>query len=225
MFSIFDPQVFIGLSLNWISALFFIFILRGSYWRGISKRGLVLGGVLRSLLKEFKAILGGKYQPGILLIRLSLFIFIFLNNFIGLFPYVFTASRHLTFTISLALPLWRGFYFYSWVKTPSKRFAHLVPQGSPIGLSPFIVVVELLSSLIRPITLSVRLTANIVAGHLLLVLLSRPMISVSFAGVVCIMIFLVILSVLECAVAIIQAYVFSTLSVLYYEEVSSLRFA
>lgn len=142
----------------------------------------------------------------------------------GLFPYVFTSSRHLTFTIGLALPMWLGYYLYAWAKTPQGILAHLVPLGRPLALAPFIVVVELLRSIIRPITLSVRLTANMVAGHLLLVLLRGPARGGPLVLVLVILIGLIMLSMLECAVATIQAYVFRTLSILYYEEVSSPNF-
>ena len=99
--------------------------------------------------------------------------------------------------------------------------AHLVPSGTPYALTPFIVLIELTRRIIRPLTLSVRLAANIVAGHLLLTLLSsqasNPLFSISFLVVSA----LVLLSVLESAVAVIQAYVFSILSSLYVNEVNS----
>lgn len=100
-------------------------------------------------------------------------------------------------------------------------FAHLVPLGRPGALSPFIVVIELVSAVIRPLTLSVRLAANIVAGHLLMVLLSTPAASASLALASLIVSALVALALLESAVATIQAYVFSILAVLYVNEVNS----
>ncbi len=122
--------------------------------------------------KELRPILGKAAFPGRALIPLGLFYFILINNAFGLCPYVFTSTSHLTFAFSLALPLWLGHVLYAWLKVPEPILAHLVPLGTPGGLMPFIVLIELVSSLIRPLTLSVRLAANMVAGHLLLTLLS-----------------------------------------------------
>jgi len=97
--------------------------------------------------------------------------------------------------------------------------SHLVPQGTPNALIIFIVLIELVRNLIRPITLSVRLTANLIAGHLLISLLGGAIIRVTaFTGVFFIVIPL-LLTVLELAVACIQAYVFITLITLYTTEV------
>ena len=97
--------------------------------------------------------------------------------------------------------------------------AHLVPMGSPAALSPFMVLIELVSAVIRPVTLSVRLAANIVAGHLLIVLLRTPATSVNRLIFLIILTALTLLALLESAVATIQAYVFSILTVLYVNEV------
>jgi F-type H+-transporting ATPase subunit a len=89
----------------------------------------------------------------------------------GLFPYVFTASRHLVFTLSLSLPLWLGTIIWSVVFQFNNIIAHLVPLGTPGALMPIIVLIESIRSVIRPFTLAIRLAANMIAGHLLLTLL------------------------------------------------------
>ena len=102
--------------------------------------------------------------------------------------------------------------------------SHLVPLRTPGPLLPFIVLVELVSSLIRPLTLAVRLAANIVAGHLLLVLLSSIILvkgSGFYVLVLPLLVLILVLSVLESAVSVIQAYVFTALQSLYLSEVSS----
>ncbi len=105
--------------------------------------------------------------------------------------------------------------------TPINVLAHLVPNGTPYPLTPFIVLIEITRRLIRPLTLAVRLAANIVAGHLLLTLLrsqaSNPLLLVSLLVISA----LILLSILEAAVALIQAYVFRVLSSLYINEVNS----
>ena len=221
LFSIFDPVVAINLPLNWISSLLIILSLPNLFWLFKSQIVTVCFMGIKFVNSEFSAITGNTRVPGINLLCLRLFIFITGNNFLGLFPYIFTASRHLTFTISLALPLWLGHIVYAWLKTPNNILAHLVPLGTPFILIPFIVLIELIRNFIRPLTLSVRLAANIVAGHLLLTLLRSQTPQSNLIIIFPLMLSLVLLGVLESAVAIIQAYVFRVLSTLYVNEVSA----
>jgi F-type H+-transporting ATPase subunit a len=99
-------------------------------------------------------------------------------------------------------------------------FAHLVPQGTLSVLIPFIVCIETISNVIRPGTLAVRLTANIIAGHLLLTLIGNTGNSLSSIILSILLISQVALLILESAVAIIQSYVFAVLSTLYSREVN-----
>lgn len=150
---------------------------------------------------------------------ISLFSLILFNNFLGLFPYIFTSTRHITITLSLALPLWLSFIIYGWINNTKHIFAHLVPQGTPSILIPFIVIIETIRNIIRPGTLAVRLSANIIAGHLLLTLLGNTGNSLSTI-IISILIFTqILLLTLESAVAIIQSYVFTILRTLYSREV------
>lgn len=102
--------------------------------------------------------------------------------------------------------------------------AHLVPVGTPPALIPFMVLIELISSLIRPLTLSVRLAANMVAGHLLLTLLRSQMVNAPVSVMICVLTRILILGILERAVALIQAYVYSVLITLYLNEVETKDF-
>jgi len=102
--------------------------------------------------------------------------------------------------------------------------AHLVPVGTPRFLIPVIVVIETVSRIIRPATLAIRLAANIVAGHLLLTLLGSQGPSMSFLNLVLLIAGLLLLLLLEVAVACIQSYVFTVLSSLYLNELVSVRF-
>jgi len=140
---------------------------------------------------------------------------------LGLFPYIFTSSRHLTITLTLALPLWLTFIIFGWYKNTNHIFAHLVPQRTPGALIPFIVLIESVRNVIRPITLSVRLMANIVAGHLLITLLgNQTAVAANFILVRLIFTQIALLT-LEAAVAVIQSYVFAVLSTLYSREITS----
>jgi len=99
--------------------------------------------------------------------------------------------------------------------------AHLVPQGTPGALMPFIVLIETIRNTIRPLTLAVRLIANIVAGHLLITLLGNQTEKASGIILLGLLITQIILLTLESAVAIIQSYVFAVLSTLYAREITS----
>lgn len=147
--------------------------------------------------------------------------FITRNNFLSLLPYVFTASRHISFTLILGLGPWLGYMVYRSLKNTSTFFAHLVPRGTPKVLIPFIVLIESVRIIIRPLTLAVRLAANIIAGHLLLVLCSAPSSTSGVALLSIIIIRVTALTVLETGVSVIQRYVFISLSCLYVGEVNS----
>lgn len=109
-----------------------------------------------------------------------------------------------------------------WLKTPQSMLAHLVPLGTPVALMPLMVIIELVSNVIRPLTLSVRLAANMVAGHLLLTLLGNQGPASAWILSIFLIIAIVILAILETAVSLIQAYVFRVLRTLYFNEVNNL---
>jgi len=223
LFSIFDPNInFTGLvyPLNWVRVTIIMFFLPSVFWLVKSQIHMVVLGVLKALTLEIEAILGHNTPPGSINILLALFFFIICSNFMGLFPYVFTGSRHLRYTVALALPLWLGAILWSWIFQYNHMFTHLVPPGTPGALIALMVIIETVSNLIRPGALAVRLAANIVAGHLLLSLLGGA--TSSLFSVV--MVILLLLVVLECAVACIQSYVFTILRTLYLNEVMHNKF-
>lgn len=225
LFSIFDPiSSIINLNFNWVRSCCILIFIPSSYWL-IKRKILQIFILISNYLKtEFLLSIGIIKSPGLVHFFISLFLFIIFNNFLGLFPYIFTSSRHLTLTISLALPAWVGYIIFSTVKNINGFLAHLVPIGTPYPLIPFIVIIELIRRVIRPLTLSVRLAANIVAGHLLIVLIRSPLTGVSWGVIVFILRGLLLLLILELAVSFIQAYVFSTLISLYIIEVNSPNF-
>ena len=220
LFSIFEPSSgLIELSLNWISTFLGLIFLPYLYWASPS-RWLVFWHKLNiGLHQEFKTILGTA-QSRRTIIFVSLFSFIVFNNFLGLLPYVFTRSSHLVITLGLALPLWLTFIIYGWFKHTQHIFAHLVPQGTPSLLIPFIVLIERISNIIRPGTLAVRLIANMMAGHLLLTLLGGTGPSLGSYLLVILFIAQVLLLLLESAVAVIQSYVFAVLRTLFASEIN-----
>lgn len=221
LFSVFDPSTnILNLSLNWLRTFIGLIIIPTIYWFIPSRYHIIWNNILLTLHKEFKTLLGTSGHKGSTFIFISLFSLIVYNNFIGLFPYVFTSSSHLSFTLALALPLWLSFIIYGWLNHTQHIFAHLVPQGTPPILIPFIVCIETIRNIIRPGTLAVRLAANIIAGHLLLTLLGNTGPSIAYFIVIILVIGQIALLILESAVAIIQSYVFAVLRTLYSREVN-----
>jgi len=220
LFSVFDPiSSIINLPLNWVSTFLGLIFIPTLYWMIPSRWSLLWFKVLDTLHKEFKILLANS-PVGRTIIFTTIFSLIVFNNRLGLLPYIFTRTSHLTITLSLSIPLWVAFMLYGWINHTQHIFAHLVPQGTPGPLIPFIVLIETISNIIRPITLAVRLAANIIAGHLLLTLLGRTGPSLSLYLVILLLISQILLLTLEAAVAIIQSYVFAVLRTLYAREVN-----
>nr|AMW67999.1 ATP synthase F0 subunit 6 [Inocellia fujiana] len=173
LFSVFDPSTTIlNWSLNWFSSILGLIIMPTLFWFLPNRLYFIWTNILMKLNQEFKTLLGIKNYK-ISMIFTSLFLFIMFNNLLGLFPYIFTSSSHMNFTLTLALPLWISFMIYGWINNTNHMFTHLVPQGTPNVLMPFMVCIETISNIIRPGTLAIRLAANMIAGHLLLTLLGN----------------------------------------------------
>nr|AXS66544.1 ATP synthase F0 subunit 6 [Bostrichoidea sp. 6 KM-2017] len=217
LFSSFDPSTQL-MSMNWMSSLLILIFLPISFWLIPSRTLYLWTKINNTLHMEFKILINN--LNGMTLMLVSLFFLILMNNFLGLFPYIFTSSSHLTMNLSLSLPLWLSFMIYGWLNNTKHMLAHLVPQGTPGPLMPFMVCIETISNIIRPGTLAIRLTANMIAGHLLLTLLGNTGSSLSIYMISFLIITQIALLILELAVSIIQSYVFSVLSTLYSSEVN-----
>lgn len=150
----------------------------------------------------------------------SVFMVIFSIKVLGLFPYAFTSTSHISLTYRLGFPLWMSVKILGFYLAFKRRLSHLVPQGTPRALIPVMVWIETISLFAQPIALGLRLAANLTAGHLLIFLLStatwllarNPFISLP------IFIILALLFVLEIGVACIQAYVFTALVHFYLQQ-------
>nr|AEP27680.1 ATP synthase F0 subunit 6 [Byctiscus populi] len=220
LFSSFDPSTNLNLSLNWISTMISLMIIPSMFWLIPSRLAYLWNKITSSLHLEFKILIGKNNSQGSTLIFISLFSLILFNNFLGLFPYIFTSTSHLVMTLSLSLPLWLSFMIYGWLNNSIHMFAHLVPQGTPGILMPFMVCIETISNIIRPGTLAVRLSANMIAGHLLMTLLGNVGPNFEFYLIWILISIQILLLILETAVSIIQSYVFAILSTLYSSEVN-----
>lgn len=219
LFSSFDPSTSWNLSLNWLRTILGILFIPSIFWLIPSRYSIIWIKMITTLHKEFKILIRNFNLKGRTLIFISLFTFILINNFLGLFPYIFTRTRHIVITLALALPLWIRFIIFGWLNNTTHILAHLVPQGTPPILIPFIVIIETIRNVIRPGTLAIRLRANIIAGHLLITLLGNtgPIMPIIILNVL--IITQLLLLILESAVSIIQSYVFAVLSTLYSREV------
>nr|AGI05233.1 ATPase subunit 6 [Blythipicus rubiginosus] len=155
------------------------------------------------------------------LILTSLMTLLLSINLLGLLPYTFTPTTQLSMNMALAFPLWLATLLTGLRNQPSASLGHLLPEGTPTPLIPALILIETISLLIRPLALGVRLTANLTAGHLLIQLISTAsaaLLSIMPAISILTTTVLLLLTILEMAVAMIQAYVFVLLLSLYLQE-------
>nr|YP_003875568.1 ATP synthase F0 subunit 6 [Physemacris variolosa]ADD97026.1 ATP synthase F0 subunit 6 [Physemacris variolosa] len=219
LFSAFDPSTNIfNISLNWISTFIGMMMIPSMFWLTSSRSVQVWNKINSTLHKELKVLIGNKSPNGKTMLFISMMIMFMMNNFMGLFPYIFTSSSHFMMTFSIALPMWVSFMLFGWINNTKHMFTHLVPLNTPTPLMSFMVLIETISNLIRPGTLTVRMTANMIAGHLLLTLMGNTGSVMSTSLILIILTSQILLLSLESMVALIQAYVFSILSILYSKE-------
>nr|QLD22715.1 ATP synthase F0 subunit 6 [Echinosciurus variegatoides] len=155
------------------------------------------------------------------LMLISLILFIGSTNLLGLLPHSFTPTTQLSMNLGMAIPLWAGAVITGFRHKTKASLAHFLPQGTPIPLIPMLVIIETISLFIQPMALAVRLTANITAGHLLMHLIGGATLvltSISTPTAMITFIILILLTILEFAVALIQAYVFTLLVSLYLHD-------
>ena len=153
----------------------------------------------------------------------TLFMFVLFCNMIGMFPYSFTVTSHIIVTFMLAALVFIGVTIIGFMKHGIKYLELFVPRGVPIVLLPLIVVIEIISYLSRPVSLSVRLFANMMAGHTMLKVFGGFVISLGLLGGWLPLGFSVALTGLEILVAFLQAYVFAILTCIYLNDALNLH--
>nr|YP_010133091.1 ATP synthase F0 subunit 6 [Percina peltata]QWE36622.1 ATP synthase F0 subunit 6 [Percina peltata]QWE36700.1 ATP synthase F0 subunit 6 [Percina peltata]QWE37284.1 ATP synthase F0 subunit 6 [Percina peltata] len=208
------PLMALALSLPWI-----LYPAPSARWlnnRLLSLQGWFINRFTQQLLLPLNT--GGHKWAALLA---SLMIFLITLNMLGLLPYTFTPTTQLSLNLGLAVPLWLATVIIGMRNQPTHALGHLLPEGTPGPLIPVLIVIETISLFIRPLALGVRLTANLTAGHLLIQLIATaafvllplmPAVAILTSAV------LVLLTLLEVAVAMIQAYVFVLLLTLYLQE-------
>lgn len=216
LFSIFDPSSSYG-AYSWLMGIIPLIILTIRTLKSKNKKIAGLNLLGNSIEKEYKQLTKESETKSLYRFMIRIFFLVIIRNIIAIMPFNFTNTAHISITFSLRIRLWVAIIVNALVNSFGNTMAHLTPIGTPRALINFMVIIEMTSQIIRPITLAVRLMANIVAGHLLLNLLrnfslTRKTITISAS----LPIFTLVL--LERGVALIQAYVITVLATLYYKE-------
>ena len=166
-----------------------------------------------NLIRDTVGAEGRRYFP----LVFTLFMFILFGNLLGMVPYSFTFTSHIIVTFALALMVFIGVTILGFVKHGMRFFSFFVPPGVSVLLWPLMIPIEIISYLSRPISLSVRLFANMLAGHTLLKVFAGFVTALGVAGVLP-LVFVAALTGLEFVIAFLQAYVFAILTCLYISD-------
>ena len=168
---------------------------------------------IANLLKDTVGTQGRPYFPFIF----TVFMFVLVGNLFGMIPYSFTFTSHIIVTFTMAMFVFLGVTIIAIVKHKLHFFSFFMPPGVPMVMAPLLVPIEIISYLSRPISLSVRLFANMLAGHTLLKVFAGFVISLGMFGIFP-LVFVVALTGLEIVIAMLQAFVFTILTCLYLND-------
>lgn len=178
----------------------------------------VLYDMIENMVKSTAGSEARKYLPFIF----SLFIFILFCNLFSMLPYAFTVTSHIAVTMVFAAFIFVCVTVIGFCKHGMHYFSLLVPSGTPILMAPMLFVIELIAYLARPVSLSIRLAANMIAGHVVLKVLASMAIMAGFFGIFPLML-LTLLTGFEIFVAVLQAYIFSILTCVYLNDALNLH--
>lgn len=168
---------------------------------------------IANLLRDTVGPQGRRYFP----IIFALFMFILVGNLLGMVPFGFTFTSHIIVTFAMAIVVFVGVTILGFVKHGVRFFQFFVPPGSPIWMWPLLIPIEIISYLSRPVSLSVRLFANMLAGHTLLKVIAGFIFVLGLGGVLPLAL-IVAVTGLEILIAFLQAYVFTILTCLYIND-------
>ena len=197
------------------ATLFLVLSTRGralvpGRWQGMAEMAYEF---VANLLRDTVGNEGRKYFPFVF----TLFMFVLFGNMLGMVPYSFTFTSHIIVTFAMAITVFIGVTILGFVKHGLHFFSFFVPPGVSIVLWPLMIPIEIISYLSRPISLSVRLFANMTAGHTMLKVFAGFVAAMGVAGVVPLA-FVVALTGLEFLIAFLQAYVFTILTCFYIND-------
>lgn len=224
IFSSFDPNIrylaTLFPSAFWLSSISALLLIHASYWVNPNWIFWLTSPILSTISDQVHRT-SGHHLKGFNSILSPLFTIIIFSNLIGLIPYIFSTTRHLLFTLSYALPLWLILVISALTKAPISTIAHLLPANTPTWLCPPLVLIETVRIIVRPITLSFRLAANISAGHIVLSLIGIYFSSALFSSIFSSLLLIriqIIYIIFEIGICLIQAYIFCLLLSLYADE-------
>nr|WJJ70017.1 ATP synthase F0 subunit 6 [Physonectae sp.] len=229
MTSYFDHFIVIQIINPYITDSFIVIFLVILLYFFINYNVFIIPSRLQSIIEiiiehwvlVIKENIGEKYGYYILPLT-TLFLFILGMNLFGFFLYTFPSTTHITITFGMAISVWLGVMVYGFINFKSSFLSMFMPTGAPLGLSPLLVIIEIVSNISRPVALGMRLAANLTAGHILLAILADfgcklLFYSYSISNLFPILI-IIFMTGLEIGVLIIQAYVFCLLSMIYLKD-------
>ena len=229
MASYFDHFIVTKIITNYITDSFFILLFVIVLYMVVCRQTFVIPSRIQSIVEiavehwitVVRENLGDRTDYYILPLS-ALFMFILGINLLGFFLYTFPSTTHISLTFGVALSVWLGVIILGFKNFKASFFSMFMPTGAPLGLSPLLVIIEIASNISRPVALGMRLAANLTAGHILLAILADfgcKLLFYSWSVANLFPIFIIIfMTSLEIAVLVIQAYVFSLLSMIYLRD-------
>ena len=222
IFSAFDPATHLYNSFLpfWITPLLLITFALSTYWLTVTPLLAISTTFHNFVSAQLNRTSSGNLSRLNWFIS-TLFLYLIFINLLGLTPYTFSFSSHLFFTLRLGLPLWITLILSSFKFKPYQFSAHLLPGGAPSWLNPALVLIETISILVRPITLSFRLAANMRAGHIVLGLIALYIVGAFNSSIISYTSLIILTSLytlFEVGISLIQAYIFCLLLSLYRDE-------
>nr|UTY22723.1 ATP synthase F0 subunit 6 [Hirudo nipponia]WDA96078.1 ATP synthase F0 subunit 6 [Hirudo nipponia] len=228
VFSIFDLYEFNSMMINkqilytlllvlpliiFVSAVPMVWTKKFSCFEGMS--------TLMSIINTQCSRTGSRMLKGYSIVIVSLFLMLISVNLFGLISFSLSLSSHLVFSLLVGLPLWMSVLLSSFVYKYKVFIAHLLPDGAPLWLNPFLVLIESVSIMVRPVTLSFRLAANMTAGHVVLCLMTSYLCVFLNCLSLSHLVLLIVSSlyvVFEVGICVIQSYIFCLLLSLYSDD-------
>lgn len=219
--SLTNSSVFMLAAISTIS-IFFLLATKASSVTSPSRTQMSAELIYRLIADMLDTNVGEKGKPFIPLI-FSIFLFILFCNLFGLLPYSFTVTSHISITLALAMIVFLTITLTGFIKHGIKFFSLFLPHGIPLWLAPLLFIIEFFAFLAKPVSLSLRLVANMIAGHVLLKVIAGFMVSLILILKPLPLPLMVVLFGFELFVAILQAYIFTLLSCVYLSDAVNLH--
>ena len=233
----FEVKTIVPIEIGWIyisftnSSLMMVIalVLGGGVVAMAASRGAIIPGRFQSVAELLYEFIAGIIRETIgaegrryFTIIFTLLLFILIGNMLGMVPYSFTFTSHIVVTFVLALTVFVGVTILGFVRHGFHFFSFFVPPGAPVWMWPLLIPIEVISYLSRPISLSVRLLANMLAGNMLLKVIAGFVVAMGLLGIIPLVV-VVAITGLEILIAFLQAYVFTILTCLYIKDALDLH--